>query len=317
MTLTLGSAPLGRSAAGKFNFDSASHIPFVYWEPFPKRMRVEFNGKVVADSRAVHAAHESGKMMELYFPSADVEKKWLEASGHRTDSPALGTASYWSLNVDGKRAKNVAWCFEQPNEAAAFVHGFFAFDLDKVDACIKKTSAAMLTRATPITASTCIAAASTSSSDSAALSWLNRTGPFFCLKPGRRFGITCLVKTCGVTCWWRAVPCRSARTRVMANTGILLSSARTAQTAWATSPGPCPTPSARQMSSPGTSASTLDVSKSRSTAGDSLHSDSLSWRGDAAMPFGGDGRASARLIDADERLIVNLSGGQARRPPPG
>ena len=134
MTLTLGSAPLGRSAAGKFNFDSASHVPFLYWEPFPKRMRVEFNGKVVADSRAVHAAHESGKMMALYFPSADVEKKWLEASGHRTDSPALGTASYWSLNVDGKRAENVAWCFEPPNEAAAFVHGFFAFDLDKVDA---------------------------------------------------------------------------------------------------------------------------------------------------------------------------------------
>ena len=134
MTLTLGSAPLGSKAAGTFNFDSASHVPFLYWEPFAKRMRVEFNGKVVADSRTVHALHESGKMMALYFPSADVETKWLEASEHRSDSPALGTASYRSLNVDGKRAENAVWCYEQPNAAATFVHGFFAFALDKVDA---------------------------------------------------------------------------------------------------------------------------------------------------------------------------------------
>jgi uncharacterized protein (DUF427 family) len=74
MTLTLGSAPLGRKPAGQFNFDSASFVPFLYWEPFPKRMRIEFNGRFVADSRAVHALHESGKMMALYFPFADVDR---------------------------------------------------------------------------------------------------------------------------------------------------------------------------------------------------------------------------------------------------
>jgi uncharacterized protein (DUF427 family) len=38
-----------------------------------------------------------------------------------------GTASYWSLNVDGKKNIDAVWSYPAPKEAAEKIKGYFAF----------------------------------------------------------------------------------------------------------------------------------------------------------------------------------------------
>ena len=134
MTLTFSGAPLSATPAGQFNFSADTLQSVIYWEPYPKRLRVELNGRVVADSRGVRALHESGKMMVLYVPFGDVDLSCLARGSRRSATPLLGMASQWTVSVDGLTAEDAAWSHDQPPEAAGFVRGFMGFALDKMGA---------------------------------------------------------------------------------------------------------------------------------------------------------------------------------------
>jgi len=85
MSLTFGHGPFGRQPGGEFNFTRQGPDAVLYWEDFPKRVRAEFNGKTVINSRRVKALHETGKFMVFYFRRQDVDMEQLEPSAHRTD----------------------------------------------------------------------------------------------------------------------------------------------------------------------------------------------------------------------------------------
>lgn len=134
MALTLGDAPFGTSPAGQFNFTRKGPDTVLYWEDFPKRVRVEFNGKTIADSRRVKALHETGQLMVLYFPREDVAMGQLEPSKHTTESPHKGRASYWSVRVGERTAKEAVWSYEDPVPSALPLAGYLAFVYNKMDA---------------------------------------------------------------------------------------------------------------------------------------------------------------------------------------
>ncbi|MDW7671681.1 MAG: DUF427 domain-containing protein [Bacillota bacterium] len=62
-----------------------------------------------------------------YFPTEDVEMKYLEASELQTTCPWKGVASYYSVVVGDKKAKDAAWVYPEPKEKASQIKNYVAF----------------------------------------------------------------------------------------------------------------------------------------------------------------------------------------------
>ncbi|HEY5691096.1 MAG TPA: DUF427 domain-containing protein [Cyclobacteriaceae bacterium] len=85
-------------------------------------MKAIWNGKVIAESEdtvVIEGNH--------YFPISSINKGFYKESATNTVCPWKGTASYYSLNVEGKENKDAAWCYPQPKEAAKVIKDRVAF----------------------------------------------------------------------------------------------------------------------------------------------------------------------------------------------
>jgi len=102
--------------------------------PAGKRVKVVFNGRVIADSRRALVLKETRLPAVYYLPREDIAMDCLVASEHHTYCPFKGTANYWSLAVDGKEAENAAWSYEDPIEDGFAIRGYIAFYWNQVDA---------------------------------------------------------------------------------------------------------------------------------------------------------------------------------------
>lgn len=86
-----------------------------------------FNGRVIAESDDVEIVEGNP-----YFPISSVDPDALVESDHHTVCPGKGTASYWSIQVDGEQIENAAWYYPVPKEGASMVEGRVAFYSRKV-----------------------------------------------------------------------------------------------------------------------------------------------------------------------------------------
>ena len=85
-------------------------------------MKAICNGTVVAESDdtvVVEGNH--------YFPEDALKQQFITPSNHTSICPWKGTASYYSLAVNGKQNENAAWYYAEPKEAAADIEGRVAF----------------------------------------------------------------------------------------------------------------------------------------------------------------------------------------------
>ena len=81
-----------------------------------------WNGTVIAESNdtvIVEGNH--------YFPPSSVNASLLEAVDTTTVCPWKGTASYYTLEVDGASNLDAAWYYPEPKDAAAQIRGRVAF----------------------------------------------------------------------------------------------------------------------------------------------------------------------------------------------
>ncbi|GAC1331060.1 MAG: DUF427 domain-containing protein [Mycobacteriales bacterium] len=62
-----------------------------------------------------------------YFPKASVRADVLALSQTHSVCPWKGTASYYSLDVDGAKNTDAAWYYPQPKDAAKQITGYVAF----------------------------------------------------------------------------------------------------------------------------------------------------------------------------------------------
>ena len=81
-----------------------------------------WNGKVIAESDATVVVEGNH-----YFPIESVRAVYLSHSTRETVCPWKGTASYYSLEVDGKTNPDAAWYYAFPKSAAAQIRGMVAF----------------------------------------------------------------------------------------------------------------------------------------------------------------------------------------------
>jgi uncharacterized protein (DUF427 family) len=102
-------------------------------EPSPKRVRVSFNGRVVADTARALILREASLSPVYYIPRADADMALFERTAHSTHCPYKGDAAYYSLAVDGRASENAVWTYETPYPAVAEIKDHLAFYPKRVD----------------------------------------------------------------------------------------------------------------------------------------------------------------------------------------
>jgi uncharacterized protein (DUF427 family) len=133
MGMMTGTGPLSPKPAGSFNFDPPPPGMAVYLEPTPKRVRVFLAGEAVADSRSAMILSESGLQPVYYFPPEDVRAELLEPTEKHTHCPKKGDASYYTVRIGDREAKDAAWYYPEPLEAAPPIKDLIAFYWDRMD----------------------------------------------------------------------------------------------------------------------------------------------------------------------------------------
>ena len=85
-------------------------------------MKALWNNKVIAESAdtvVVEGNH--------YFPPDSIAIEFFKPSTTTTDCPWKGTASYYTLDVDGKQNPDAAWYYPDTKPAAGEIKGRIAF----------------------------------------------------------------------------------------------------------------------------------------------------------------------------------------------
>jgi uncharacterized protein (DUF427 family) len=96
-------------------------------EPNPKRVRVTFAGRVVADTRRALTLREADYAPVQYIPRADIDMALFARTAHATHCPYKGDASYFSIEVEGRVSENAAWSYEAPYPAMAAIRECLGF----------------------------------------------------------------------------------------------------------------------------------------------------------------------------------------------
>ena len=91
------------------------------------RARVLFEGHEIADSDRALFLTEPDGAITVYFPAGDVTMAFLRRNDHVTSSPWMGSATWFTINRDGRIVEDAAWTCERPFKGAVTVAGFIAF----------------------------------------------------------------------------------------------------------------------------------------------------------------------------------------------
>jgi uncharacterized protein (DUF427 family) len=103
--------------------------------PTSARVRVTYQGELIADTRDALELHETMQGSTVapvvyYIPRKDARMDRLVRSAHRTHCPFKGDASYFSV-VGG--AENAVWSYEAPFDEMLGIKERLAFYPDKFE----------------------------------------------------------------------------------------------------------------------------------------------------------------------------------------
>jgi uncharacterized protein (DUF427 family) len=106
-----------------------------YLEPTARRIRVVLGGETVADSTRASLLYETGYLPAYYFPQGDVRMDRLVPSGsdQSRESPILGRARSWSVQVGDRVAEDAAFAWSEPPAGAPPVSDLVTFVFSKMD----------------------------------------------------------------------------------------------------------------------------------------------------------------------------------------
>ena len=97
-----------------------------------RRVRITWDGRVLADSSRARLLYETGLPTRVYVPRDDLDLDLLEPSDTVTLCPYKGVASHHSVRGAGEAGRDVAWEYREPLAEAAEVRGHVAFSPEKV-----------------------------------------------------------------------------------------------------------------------------------------------------------------------------------------
>ena len=99
-----------------------------------RRIRVELDGVVLAESAAPVMLFETGLPTRYYLNRTDLVPDHLAPSDTQTSCPYKGTTSaYWSANTGDRTVADVAWSYDFPTREVLPIAGLVAFYNERVD----------------------------------------------------------------------------------------------------------------------------------------------------------------------------------------
>jgi uncharacterized protein (DUF427 family) len=101
-------------------------------EPSTRRIKVSFDGTVIADSTQALMLREASYPAVAYVPRADVDLSKLARTDHSTYCPYKGDCSYYSVAAGGERTANSVWTYESPYAAVSAIKDYMAFYTSKL-----------------------------------------------------------------------------------------------------------------------------------------------------------------------------------------
>jgi uncharacterized protein (DUF427 family) len=84
--------------------------------------KATWEGAVLADSDDIVVV-EGNK----YFPAEAIRREYFKPSSQTSVCPWKGTASYYDIEVNGKKNAGAAWYYAEPKSAASQIRGRIAF----------------------------------------------------------------------------------------------------------------------------------------------------------------------------------------------
>lgn len=98
-----------------------------------RHVEIVVDGVKVAETHKPTLLFETGLPTRYYLPLGDVRTELLTPSRNQTHCPYKGTASYYSLEVDGKVYDDFVWIYRSPLPESQKIAGLVAFFNEKVD----------------------------------------------------------------------------------------------------------------------------------------------------------------------------------------
>ena len=98
-----------------------------------RHVRVERDGRLLADSDAPILLFETGLPTRYYLPESDVVGSILADSDLHTGCPYKGFASYRDVVLDGRRHPNLFWYYQAPLHEVSEIVGYLAPYSERVD----------------------------------------------------------------------------------------------------------------------------------------------------------------------------------------
>ncbi len=101
-----------------------------------RRVQVEIDGVVVADSVRAKFLFETRVVPRYYIPQDDVRLDLLSSTDRSTRCPFKGIARYWTAEVNGASHSNIVWSYKTPLPEVSGIAGHMCFYNEKVDIII-------------------------------------------------------------------------------------------------------------------------------------------------------------------------------------
>ncbi|KAI8910800.1 hypothetical protein EDD86DRAFT_203632 [Gorgonomyces haynaldii] len=101
---------------------SIEHADLAMRRNFSQMVRAIWNNQVIAESATFETVEGN-----VYFPANSIKKEFFKPSDHQTVCGWKGTASYYTIEVNGKQNPNAAWYYATPKDAAKQITNHVAF----------------------------------------------------------------------------------------------------------------------------------------------------------------------------------------------
>lgn len=98
-----------------------------------RHVRIDVDGRTVAESRQPRILFETGLPPRYYLPISDVRTDLLHPTDRVSHCPYKGTATWWSLEVDGVVHPDLLWTYRAPTPESQKIAGLVAFYDERVD----------------------------------------------------------------------------------------------------------------------------------------------------------------------------------------
>ena len=104
-------------------------------EQSSSQIRVVFNDTTIAETSRALRVLETSHPPVYYIPFGDVQQQFLSRSERQSYCEFKGLATYYTLKVGEKVAKNAAWSYHNPSIGYDSIKDHIAFYPGHVDAC--------------------------------------------------------------------------------------------------------------------------------------------------------------------------------------